>query len=122
MGCVHADGGNPNYVCDECEMDEPGIRASTRGWVRGDIVPEKAEGPDIENKITEQYTQVYKNGFQAGADDMLRMVRGSIDGYPEAGGDIKIMTRMQALLGKAWESGYAQGLQDGRSDGHKNVG
>lgn len=126
MGCVHADGGNPRYVCNTCEKDEPGLRARNRGWVRGDVVPEvhgtetgrfKTASPNV-SQASKMATPIcrgclvggdaqhvcdpYKSTeYVRGSQDMLDMIRGSLKGYPDAGGDIGVMRSVDSIVENA---------------------
>lgn len=124
MGCVHADGGNPKYVCDECELDERGFRTAQRAWVRGDVLPEvhgtatgrlSTGAPNLMNapstlshskEIHRLFTfkmvdpnklSEYERGRRKGSEQMLESIRGSLRGYPDSGGDIEVMEQVERI-------------------------
>lgn len=146
MGCVHADGGNPRYVCNECEKDEPGLRARNRGWVRGDVLPEidttmttdfpvapkvAVPVPDqLEPELTKPFKlpgygeqlftfktvdltklSEYERGRRKGSQEMLDMIRGSLKGFPDLGGDIEVIREIERIIAEAtcyWRDEVAQ--------------
>jgi len=68
--------------------------------------------PDTLDDVTTALAAFVAQRERASATEMLRMVLGSLEGYPNHGGDIEIMKTVQRIEQDAEKKGYQMGLDD----------